>query len=99
MLTTPVKSIFPIDFVPIPTKSVLKSIFNIFISWSFVNFSVGSNIKFFTPVSRISVEKSPNFNVVKSVDFSSKTASNSFVKTTNSENWISKVSGSTICIK
>jgi len=37
----------PIAFVPIPAKSVLKSIFNIFILWSLENFSTGSNNKFF----------------------------------------------------
>ena len=58
---TPVKSILPIPFVPIPVKSVLKSIFKIFISWSLVNFSTGSNNKFFVPFVVISVLKSPNF--------------------------------------
>ena len=53
---TPVKSILPIELPPVFTKSVLKSIFKIFISWSFVNFSVGVNIKFFVPVFVISVE-------------------------------------------
>ena len=93
---TPVKSILPIELPPVFTKSVLKSIFKIFISWSFVNFSVGVNSKFFVPVFVISVEKSPNFKVVKSVVFSSKYALSVVVKTTNSDSWTSWVSGSII---
>ena len=93
---TPVKSTLPIPLVPIPAKSVLKSIFNNLISWSFRNFSVGSNKRFFVPVANISVSKSPNLTVVKSVDFSSKKASLSVVIVTISENWESRVSGSTI---
>ena len=83
---TPTKSTCPMLFVPIPVKSVLKSIFNNLISWSFMNFSVGSNKRFFVPVANISVSKSPNLTVVKSVDFSSKKASLSVVIVTISEN-------------
>ena len=96
---TPVKSTLPIPLVPIPVKSVLKSILRIFISWSLKNFSVGSNTKFLVPTGSISVSKSPNLIVVKSVVFSSKNALVSVVKVTNSENWESSVSGSTICIR
>ena len=95
----PVNFVLPITLVLIPTKSVLKSIFNIFISWSLVNFSVGSNNKFLIPLVVISVFKSPNFSVVKSVDFSNKIASSSSVNTTISLNCVSNVSGSTTCIK
>ena len=90
---------WPIWLAPVPTISELKSILRIFISWSLVNFSVGSNNKFFVPDEVISVFKSPNFNVVKSVDFSNNTMSSSSVNTTISLNWISNVSGSIICIK
>ena len=83
---TPVKSTLPIPFVPIPVKSVLKSIFKIFISWSLRNFSVGSNNKFLVPDDKISVLKSPNFSVVKSVVFSKMKASLSVVNVTNSVN-------------
>ena len=76
---TPVKSILPIPFVPIPVKSVLKSILSNLISWSFKNFSVGVNKRFFVPVVNISVSKSPNFKVVKSVFFSRMNASFSVV--------------------
>ena len=96
---TPVKSTLPIPFVPMPIKSVLKSILRILISWSFKNFSVGSKTKFFVPVGSISVLKSPNLTEVKSVVFSSKNAFFSVVSVTNSENWESNVSGSTICTK
>ena len=96
---TPVKSTLPIPFVPIPAKSVLKSIFNTLISWSFRNFSVGSKTRFLVPLDNISVLKSPNFTVVKSVVFSRINASFSVVNVTISENWISKVSGSTICTR
>ena len=96
---TPVKSTLPIPFVPIPVKSVLKSILRILISWSFKNFSVGSNNKFLVPVGNISVSKLPNFTVVKSVVFSSRNELFSVVNVTNSENWESKVSGSTIWTK
>ena len=89
----------PIPFVPMPDRSVLKSIFRILISWSFKNFSVGSNNKFLVPVDRISVLKSPNFNVVKSVVFSRIKASLSVVNVTNSVNCTSKVSGSIIWIR
>ena len=41
--------------------------------------SVGLNSKFLVPVGKISVSKSPNLIVVKSVDFSSKNASFSVV--------------------
>ena len=44
-----------------------------------------------------SAVKSPNLIVVKSVDFSSKYALSVSVRTTNSETWVSKVSGSIIC--
>ena len=90
---------WPITLVLIPTKSVLKSIFNIFISWSLVNFSVGSNNKFLVPSVNISVFKSPNLSVVKSVVFSNNIASSSSVNTTISLNWVSKVSGSITCTK
>ena len=93
---TPVKSTLPIAFVPIPAKSVLKSTFNILISWSLVNFSVGVNNKFFSPVLRISESKSPSFNVVKSCVFSRMYALFSSVKVINSVNWVSNVSGSII---
>ena len=93
---TPVKSTLPIPFVPIPVKSVLKSIFKSLISWSFKNFSVGVNKRFLVPVAKISVSKSPNLTVVKSVVFSRMNALLSVVKVTNSVNWVSKVSGSTI---
>ena len=96
---TPVKSTLPIPFVPIPVKSVLKSILRSFISWSLRNTSVGVNKRFLVPVARISVSKFPNFTVVKSVVFSKRIASSVVVKTTNSVNWVSKVSGSTICIR
>ena len=96
---TPTKSTWPILFVPIPVKSVLKSIFNTLISWSLVNISVGLNSRFFVPVANVSVSKSPNLIVVKSVDFSSKNASLSVVIVTTSLNWESKVSGSIIWIR
>ena len=75
-----------LKFSPIPVKSVLKSIFKILISWSLVNFSVGSNSKFLVPVDVISVEKSPNLIFVKSEVFSRINASFSVVSVTNSEN-------------
>ena len=93
---TPVKSTLPIPFVPIPVKSVLKSILRSLISWSFKNFSVGVNKRFLVPVGKISVSKSPNFIVVKSVVFSRMNAWFSVVKVTNSVNCVSRVSGSTI---
>ena len=96
---TPVKSTLPIPFVPIPVKSVLKSILRSLISWSFKNFSFGVNKRFLVPVANTSVSKSPNLSVVKSVVFSSKNALFSVVKVTNSVNWVSKVSGSTICTR
>ena len=83
---TPVKSILPIPFVPIPVKSVLKSILSNLISWSLVNFSVGVNKRFLVPVAKISVSKSPNLILVKSVFFSRINALLSVVKTTNSVN-------------
>ena len=86
-------------FVPIPDKSVLKSIFNTLISWSLTNFSVGSNKRFFVPVASMSVSKSPNLIVVKSVVFSNKYALVSVVNVTNSLNCASDVSGSTICTR
>ena len=95
----PVWLILPIVFVLIPTKSVLKSIFRILTLWSFVNFSVGSNIKFLVPPLVISVLRSPNLRVVKSVLFSNKITSSSSVNTTISLNCVSNVSGSIICIK
>ena len=67
---TLVKSILPIEAPPLEGKSVLKSIFKILISWSFSNFSVGVNTNVFSSLTSISVEKSPNFIVVKSVVFS-----------------------------
>ena len=45
----PTKSTWPTACVPIPDKSELKSILRILISWSFVNFSVGVNVRFFVP--------------------------------------------------
>ena len=63
---------FPIEFVDIPAKSVLKSIFNILISWSLVNFSVGVNIKFLSPSIAIWVLNSPNSKVVKSLVLTSR---------------------------
>ena len=95
----PTKSTWPTAWVPIPDKSELKSIFNILISWSLSNFSVGVNKRFFSPVVVISVENSPNSKVVKSVVFSSKNASLVVVKVITSVNWMSNVSGSTIYIK
>ena len=95
----PVCLTLPIVFVLIPTKSVLKSIFKILILWSLVNFSVGSNNKFLSPPVVISVFKSPNLRVVKSVVFSNKTISSSSVNTTTSLNWVSEVSGSTIWMR
>ena len=65
-------------------------------SWSLRNTSVGENKRFFVPFDNISVSKSPNFNVVKSVVFSRINASLSVVKVTNSVNCVSKVSGSII---
>ena len=50
------------------------------------NFSVGSNKRFLAPAAVISVFRSPNFDVVKSVVFSSKNAFFSVVSVTNSEN-------------
>ena len=91
----PVKSTWPIALIPIFTKSVLKSVFNTFISWSLVNFSVGVNIRLFTS-SFICVEKSPSLSVVKSVFFSKRTALSVVDRTTSSDNWVSNVSGSTI---
>ena len=96
---TPVKSTLPITLVPIPVKSVLKSILRSLISWSLVNFSVGVNSKFLVPVANISVSKSPNLTVVKSVDFSRINALFSVVSVTISVNWVSKFSGSTICTR
>ena len=103
MLSTPTfeptRSTCPTACVPIPVKSELKSIFNILISWSLVNFSVGVNIRFFSPVEVISVENSPNSKVVKSVVFSSKNALSVVVNVITSVNCTSDVSGSTIWIK
>ena len=96
---TPVSLVLPIEFVLIPTKSVLKSIFSTLTSWSFVNLSTGSNNRFLVPVVVISVLRSPNLDVVKSVVLSNKITSSSSVKTTTSLNCVSKVSGSTICIR
>ena len=95
----PVNLTLPTELVLIPTKSVLKSILRTFISWSLVNFSTGSNIKFLVPPEVISVLKSPNLDVVKSVVFSNKIASSSSVKITTSLNCVSKVSGSIICMR
>ena len=64
-----------------------------------MNFSVGSNNKFLVPVEVISLFKSPNLRVVKSVVFSNNTTSSSSVNTTISLNCISYVSGSIICIR
>ena len=99
LIFEPVSFVLPTVLVLMPTKSVLKSIFNTFISWSFVNLSTGSNNKFLVPVDVISVLKSPNLDVVKSFDLSNNITSSSSVKTTTSLNWVSKVSGSTIWIK
>ena len=96
---TPVKSTLPIPFVPIPVKSVLKSILRSFISWSLRNTSVGVNKRFLVPVAKISVSILPYLTVVKSVVFSRMNALLSVVKVTNSVNWVSKVSGSTICTR
>ena len=96
---TPVRSTLPIEFVPIPVKSVVKSVFNILISWSFSNSSSGVKIRFLLLLESIIVENSPSSNVVKSVVFSSKYALLVSVKVTNSDNWVSNVSGSIICIK
>ena len=43
---TPVKSWLPIPVVLMPVKSVLKSVFNTLMSWSFVNASEGVNNRF-----------------------------------------------------
>ena len=51
-----------------------------------MNISVGLNTRFFVPVGNISVSKSPNLIVVKSVDFSSKNALLSVVIVTTSLN-------------
>ena len=61
-----------------------------------MNFSVGVNKRFLVPVAKISVSKSPNLILVKSVFFSRINALLSVVNTTNSVNWASKVSGSII---
>ena len=99
LIFEPVSFVLPIVLVLMPTKSVLKSIFNTFISWSLVNLSIGSNNKFFVPEVVISVFSSPNLLVVKSFDLSNNITSSSSVKTTTSLNWVSNVSGSTIWIK
>ena len=99
LIFEPVSFVLPTVLVLMPTKSVLKSIFNTFISWSFVNLSVGSNNKFLVPELVISVFSSPNLLVVKSLDLSNNITSSSSVKTTTSLNWVSNVSGSTIWIK
>ena len=52
---TPVKLTFPIPVVFIPTKSVLKELFIILISWSFVNASSGVNKRFLVPEFKICV--------------------------------------------
>ena len=96
---TPVSLTFPITLVLIPTKSVLKSIFKTLISWSLVNFSIGSNTKFLDPPLVISVLIFPNLEFVKSVDFSNNIASSSSVNTTTSVNCVSNVSGSIIWIR
>ena len=93
---TPTKSTWPMLFVPMPDRSVLKSVLRSLMSWSFRNTSVGENTKFFVPVGSMSVSKSPNLTVVKSVVFSRIKALVSVVKVTNSVNCISKVSGSII---
>ena len=95
----PTKSTWPTACVPIPDKSELKSILRILISWSFINFSVGVNIRFFVPSVVISVANSPSSRVVKSVVFSSKNALSVVVSVMSSVNWTSSVSGSTICIR
>ena len=99
LIFEPVSFVLPTVLVLMPTKSVLKSIFNTFISWSFVNLSTGSNNRFLVPVDVISVLRSPNLDVVKSFDLSNNITSSSSVKTTTSLNWVSNVSGSTIWIK
>ena len=66
---TPVSLTLPIKFVPLPTKSVLKSVFKILRSWSFNDFSVGLNSKFFVPPEVISVSILPKSKVVKSFVF------------------------------
>ena len=99
LIFEPVSFVLPTVLVLMPTKSVLKSIFNTFISWSFVNLSTGSNNKFFVPEVVISVFSSPNLLVVKSFDLSNNITSSSSVRTTTSLNWVSNVSGSTIWIK
>ena len=53
----------------IPTKVVLKSVFNTLISWSFVSFSVGLNNKFLICDDVISVSILPKSKVVKSLVF------------------------------
>ena len=60
---------------------------------------MGVNIRLLTPLEFTSVEKSPNFNVVKSVVFSKRYALSVVVKVTNSESWASWVSGSTIWMR
>ena len=96
---TPVNFTLPIKLVPLPTKSVLKSVFKILRSWSFNDFSVGLNNKLLVPPPEISVSIFPKSKVVKSFVFSNKIASSSSVKTTTSVIWVSSVSGSIICIK
>ena len=107
-ITEPVKLTLPTIFVVIPNISTSLKVFNILISWSFVNFSTGSNINLLTPVSVISVLKSPNFWLLSvlfnptpavSLVFSSNIISCSLVKTTISLNWVSNVSGSTTWIR
>ena len=56
-------------------------------------------MRFFSPVEVISVENSPNSEVVKSVVFSSKNALSVVVNVITSVNCTSNVSGSTIWIK
>ena len=82
LIFEPVSFVFPTVLVLMPTKSVLKSIFNTFISWSFVNLSTGSNNKFFVPEVVISVFSSPNLLVVKSFDLSNNITSVSYTHLT-----------------
>ena len=95
----PIKSIHPNDWVPIPGRSVLKSVFNILISWSLSNFSSGVNTKVFLWKESDSAVISPNLVPVSAADLSNIIASLVVVETITSLIWASLVSGSMIWIR
>jgi len=104
----PVNFTLPIVLEPVERISVLKKVFNTLISWSLSKASTGTNIRLLSPAVVVSVFISPNFKLVfwllrptpaESVDFSIRKLSVWVFITITSLIWVSKVSGSIICIK